>query len=250
VISIIIILASLTIPAVSKFLDGQALAQSGRVVQGAFNDARQAAITQRVNNYLLFFRKPDMTKPGEFLYGIRRFSETEGYDGPEHLLLRGTQFDMAASTTGVHAKVAYSLHGELPLPVFEGLPPDTDTDVFTVVAAVPTSTVPTWTVVTGGAGLSGALKWVEFRKDGTIGYDGFTVTETEPMVGTNRLFDMSVEFDGVEESVFDGLRDGASMNLRESGGLTGAKAVDERCFVDVRANTGRVVVRVATAKLP
>ena len=249
-ISIIIILSSLSIPAVSRFLDGQALVQSGRVVQGAFNEARQAAITQRVNNYLLFYRKPDTTKAGEFLYGIRRFSETMGYEGPEHLLLRGTQFDMAAGTTGVNPKVAFSLHGELPLPVFETLPAETDTAVFLVVAPVAPSTTPTWAVVLGGGGLSGTLKWVEFRKDGTINYDGFVLNDSTPSVGGQDLFDMSLEFDGVLESEFDVLRDGCSMNLRESGGLAGANAVDERCFIDVSFNTGRVKMRAETAKLP
>ncbi|MDC3378923.1 prepilin-type N-terminal cleavage/methylation domain-containing protein, partial [Planctomycetota bacterium] len=72
VVGIILIMTAMSIPAITKFLDGQSLHQSGRITQSAFNEARRASITQRSKNYLILFREPDPGRPGMYIYGMRR----------------------------------------------------------------------------------------------------------------------------------------------------------------------------------
>jgi prepilin-type N-terminal cleavage/methylation domain-containing protein len=231
VIGIIVVMTALSIPAIAKFLDGQTLTQSGRIVQSAFNEARRAAITQRSKNYLIFFRQPDDSKPGEFQYGLRRYRERVGYEGEAHLLLPGTKFDFDEPTTGTGAGAGALVVAplkSLPVPLFEGLPSDTQSGVFSAgrVPVQPTA----------------VIKWVEFLRDGTINLNGTGMQDTPPkIVSGNSLFDLNVQFHDLDETVFDTLRDGVDLSLREA---SGGANVDKRCFIDIDKNTGRVRFRV------
>lgn len=236
VMGIIIILTAMSLPAISKFLDGQSLQQSGRILQSAFNDARRAAITQRTKQYLVFFRETDLGT-GERRYGVRRYREKFGYEGDAHLLLPGTQFDLQSGTSinpplppGVDGK--YSCIGRvrgLSVPVFEPLPPEDDVNLFGT----------TRTPVT-----TGNIMWVEFRKDGTvmIVQQGGHATgfEKSPAGAAATLFDLNTPFE-VQQTVFDTLPDLVDMNLRDA---SDSENVDKRCFVDLDCNTGRVAIRV------
>lgn len=228
VMGIIVIMTALAIPAISKFLDGQTLTQSGRIVQSAFNEARRAAITQRSKNYLIFFRQPDDSKPGEFQYGMRRYRERVGYEGEAHMLLPGTKFDWDTTTgTSANPLVVAPLKA-LPVPLFEGLPGDTQAGVF---SPGRTPAIP-----------AGMIKWIEFLRDGTINLLGAGMLDTPPkIINSNSLFDLNVQFNDLDETVFDTLRDDVDLSLREA---SGGANVDKRCFIDIDKNTGRVRFRV------
>lgn len=242
VMGIIIIMTAMSLPAISKFLDGQSLQQSGRIVQSAFNDARRAAITQRTKQYLVFFRETD-AGTGERRYGIRRYREKFGYEGDVHLLLPGTQFDLQSGTSinpplppGVPN--SYSCIGRvrgLAVPVFDPLPPETDSNLFGSTRSPATN---------------GNIMWIEFRKDGTV----MLVLQSGPSTGFEKspagaaatLFDLNTPFE-VQSNVFDTLPDLVDMNLRDA---NDAQNVDKRCFVDLDCNTGRVAIRVVQPVAP
>lgn len=231
VVGIIIVMTAMAIPAITKFLDGQSLTQSGRIVQSAFNEARRAAITQRSKNYLVFFRQPDESKPNEFVYGMRRYRERVGYEGEPHFLLPGVMFDIDTSTAAGAGGlgIAGTLRGySLPVPVFEGMPGDTQANVFTD-GRVPLSA-------------TGALRWIEFLRDGTIKLKGLNMRDRSPyLLDGDNLFDRNVPFNDVGETAFDAIAGEVDLNLRETGGPVD---VDKRCFVDLDPNTGRVRFRV------
>jgi prepilin-type N-terminal cleavage/methylation domain-containing protein len=227
VVGIIIILTALSIPAITKFLEGQSLTQSGRIVQSAFNEARRAAITQRARNYLIFFRQDDEAR-GESLYAMRRYRERVGYETAAHLLLPGVKFDMVTETAGggsVPAAAEGVLRGGAPVPVFKEEPPDTMEGVFTEGRGI--------------VGASGGLTWIEFLRDGTINFVGFT-GKPPKMIDGESLFDLNVNFE-LSPGAFDPLADDVDLNLRET---KGGEEVDKRCFIDIDKNTGRVRFRV------
>lgn len=242
VMGIIVIMTAMSLPAISKFLDGQSLQQSGRILQSAFNDARRAAITQRTKQYLVFFRETD-AGTGEQRFGVRRYRDKFGYEGDVHLLLPGTQFDLmtgtvspALPTGGGTAWTAIGRVRGLRVPVFEPLPPETDITLFG------TQRSP---VVTA----SPEILWIEFKKDGTVilnHANQHTAYERPPSGAAATLFDINTPFE-VQEAVFDTLPDLTDLNLRETGD---AQNVDKRCFMDLDPNTGRVAIRVVQPVAP
>lgn len=221
VIGIIVVMTALSIPAINKFLDGQTLTQGGRIVQSAFNEARRAAITQRSKNYLVFFRQEDPARPGEYLYGMRRYRERVGYEGEPQFLLPGTMFDMNTGTvaglpTGVSAAGRAKALGVV---IFEGLPDQDNTDLFTT-----------------GRRPDQDVGWIEFQRDGTIEFTGDVLQDS---VAPPDVFDLN-EVVELDETRFDALPATVDLNLRE----TGTHDVDKRCFIDIDPNTGRVSFRV------
>ena len=93
--------------------------------------ARRAAITQRSRNYLVFFREEDPSRPGEFLYGMRRFRERVGYDGEAQFLLPGVQFDLPTGSISATLPPGASTHLlGVPIPLFDGLPDETNEDIY------------------------------------------------------------------------------------------------------------------------
>lgn len=244
VMGIIVIMTAMSLPAISKFLDGQSLHQSGRILQSAFNDARRAAITQRTKQYLVFFRETD-AGTGEQRYGVARYRDKFGYEGAPHLLLPGTQFDLMQGTVvpalvtggGTDWSCIGRLRG-LSVPVFERLPPETDNGLF----GLSRSPQPT-----DAAGTK--IYWIEFKKDGTVILSDngqHSTLEKSPAGAAATLFDLNTPFE-VQQNVFDTLPDLTDLNLREA---SDAQDVDKRCFVDLDPNTGRVAIRVVQPIAP
>ncbi len=224
VIGIIVVMTALSIPAINKFLDGQTLTQGGRIVQSAFNEARRAAITQRSPNYLVFFRQEDPARPGEYLYGMRRYRERVGYEVDAQYLLPGTMFDMESGTdaglpTGVNC--AGRAKG-VRVVIFEGLPDQDDSKLFQ----------------TGRRPDAAVVGWIKFERDGTITLEG-EGTDLQSHVAPAAVFDLN-EVVELDQEQFDALPASVDLNLRESG----THDVDKRCFIDIDTNTGRVNFRV------
>lgn len=236
VVGIIIIMTALALPAISKFLDGQSMAQSGRITQSAFNEARRAAITQRALNYLIFFRTEDPSRPGQFLFGMHRYRERVGYEGEPQYLLPGVQFEMEqGGTGGTTISIATPTIGRLmglKAVVFDGLPDADNAELFGV-DRKPIENL-------GGSGGPG---WLVFRRDGTIKY-------TQPILpiipATPNLLDLNASvalnqanFDKIA-GITNGNKPDVELNIRETVDVN----VDKRCFVDIDFNTGRINFRV------
>lgn len=242
VVGIIMIMTAMALPAISKFLDGQSLQQSGRMLQSGFNDARRAAITQRANQYLVFFRDTDQAT-GEIKWGMRRYRERLGYEGDNQYLLPNTQFDVVLSTSATVAGSIGRLRG-IGCHVFDGLP-DEKGPLFQGVTRMPVGMLAPNPVLDAG--------WIQFRKDGTLKLsDLIAPREQSPLGIAADLFDANAtielnqaNFDTIVGSpaVVDGNTTGGPMvdiNIREAGDVP----ADKRCFVDLDVNTGRVQIRV------
>ena len=233
VIGIIMIMTAISIPAISKFMDGQKLQQSARVMQSSFNEARRAAITQRARNVLVFFREEDPGRPGFFRWGTRRYRERVGYDGEAQYLLAGAQFELETGTTTGGGPPGPPIVGRLmglPIPVFDGLPPETGplADALFGVQRRPSQPPPGTT----------SWLWIEFLRDGTIDTNGLdNLPLTEGFYDPNAPLEFNaVDFDGLMTAVpkqFD-------LVLRESGD----HQVDKRAFMNLDPNTGRLNFRV------
>lgn len=224
VVGIIILMTALALPAVSKFLHGQRLHQSGRIMQSAFNEARRAAITQRTKQFLVFFRNTD--ELGNTRYSAQRYRDRHGWEGEPFHLLPATQFELENTTvTGSTAQASQRLRG-LKVPVWDQRPEQDDTILFG------TSRRPQQTP---------GLGWIEFRKDGTINLPNPPLTNQNPPTSgyAANMFDLNVNIE-VTESQLDLLVDQVDMSIRESGTNT----VNKRCFLDIDPNTGRVRFRV------
>lgn len=231
VIGIIMIMTAISIPAISKFMDGQKLQQSGRIMQSAFNECRRAAITQRARNVLVFFREEDPGRPGFFRWGTRRYRERVGYDGEAQYLLAGAQFELQGGTsTGSAPPGITPIVGRLaglPIPVFDGMPPEDDTALFGTERR-PTQPPPGTT----------SWLWVEFLRDGTIGTNGLdNIPTTEGFYDLNSPLEFTpADFD----SLMTDTRLQFDLVLRESGD----HQVDKRAFMNIDPNTGRLNFRV------
>jgi type II secretory pathway pseudopilin PulG len=229
VVGIIMVMTAMALPAISKFLEGQSLQQGGRILQSAFNEARRAAITQRTKQYMVFFRDTDPT--GKQRFGMRRYRERLGYEGEAHFLLPNTKFDI---TTGTSTSTAPGSIGRLRgigCHVFDGLPNETNTQLFGG-----TNRIPTWSPVAGGdAG------WIQFRKDGTIAFSGGCNAQQSPAAQTATLFDLNSPPD-MNQATFDAIIAGPLVDLNILDANDGAQ--EKRCFADIDPNTGRVSIRV------
>lgn len=220
VIGIIIVMTAMSIPAVKKFMDGQRLSQSGRILQSAFNEARRAAITQRTRQYVVFFRNTSASQ--QLQYGVARYRERFGYEGDAQLLLPHVEVDM----TGTHPSPEVAgLATGLGVPVFEGLPPQAGPFF--------------------GAGAPPVLRpdpsqcgWIQFNRDGTITLDPpLNANLPPPASAASSVFDLNNQ---LTTPVPDSTTTQVDLNLRE----TGRTDVDKRCFVDIDPNTGRLRFRV------
>jgi prepilin-type N-terminal cleavage/methylation domain-containing protein len=230
VMGIIIIMTAMALPAISKFLDGQSLQQSGRILQSAFNDARRAAITQRTKQYLVFFRETEKAT-GETRYGIRRFRDKFGYEGDAHYLLPNTQFDLVTGTSsrGAHTASTASFVGRakgLEVAIWEPLPEETDAIFGGATARSPA--------------FGPATVWIQFQKDGTVEVLANPPSERPPTGAAANVFDLNTPIE-VNDAAFTQITDLVDLNLREA---SESQNVDKRCFVDLDPNTGRVSIRV------
>lgn len=224
VVGIIMLMTALAIPGIKKFMDGQRLQQSGRIIQSAFNEARRAAITQRERNYLVFFRQED-PDTGQVLHGVRRYRERQGYEGDAQYLLPNVEFEIDPNHTPVPAGAVGRLR-VLGVPLFEGQPADNDATLFQGQRRPDTS--------------DNGVGWVEFRKDGTINVENGAIRGRQKNAPTSGpaagLFDLNVLLDVVPDSTANEV----DLNIREGGDFD----VNKRCFIDIDPNTGRVRFRV------
>lgn len=220
VIGIIIVMTAMSIPAVKKFMDGQRLSQSGRILQSAFNEARRAAITQRTRQYLLFFRETNASQ--QLQYGVVRYRERFGYEGDAQRLLPHVEVDMS----GPHSDpLIAGLATGLNVPVFEGIPPQNYSTFFGASNALRPQ-------ATAGIG------WIQFNRDGTITLDPPLNANLPPPASTaSSVFDLNNQ---LNTAIPDSTTTQVDLNLRE----TGRTDVDKRCFIDVDPNTGRLRFRV------
>lgn len=217
VVGIIMLMTALALPAVSTFLRGQRLQQSGRIMQSAFNEARRAAITQRTKQYLLFFRNVD--ELGQELLSAQRYRDRQGWEGEPFNLLPGVEFETEASTIPGSSKRIKALK----LPIFDQRPLEDDANLFQ----------------DRRPKKNAGLAWIEFRKDGTIDLmDAPLTNQNQPSIAPN-LFDLNSNVQ-LNETQLDNLVDQVDMSLREAGG----GQVNKRCFIDIDPNTGRVRFRV------
>lgn len=233
VIGIIMIMTAISIPAISKFMDGQKLQQSGRIMQSAFNECRRAAITQRARNVLVFFREEDPGRPGFYRWGVRRYRERVGYDGEAQYLLAGAQFELETGTTTGGGPPGPPVVGRmvgLPIPVFDGMPPESGAlaDALFGVQRRPTQPPPGTT----------SWLWVEFLRDGTISTNG-----NDNIPTTEGFYDPNIPLE-FTPSDFDNLmtdtRKQFDFVIRESGD----QQADKRAFMNIDPNTGRLNYRV------
>jgi type II secretory pathway pseudopilin PulG len=219
VIGIIIIMTAMSIPAVKKFMDGQRLSQSGRILQSAFNEARRAAITQRTRQYLVFYRETDANQ--QLLYGVVRYRERFGYEGDAHKLLPHVEVDM--STTYPANDLRAGLATGLNVTVFNGIPPQNEPTYFQGILLRPNLA---------------AAGWIQFNRDGTISLAApLNPNLPPPGSAASSVFDLN---NMLNTPVPDSTATQVDLNLRE----TGNTSVDKRCFVDIDPNTGRLRFRV------
>lgn len=217
VVGIILLMTALALPAVTTFLRGQRLQQSGRIMQSAFNEARRAAITQRTKQYLIFFR--DQDELGQVRYSAQRYRDRHGWEGEPFNLLPAVEIETtpAAAPPGTVARAT-----QLGLPIFGQRPAEDDPALFTDRRPI--------------AGLG----WIEFRKDGTINLQTPLANQLPPTGGPfANMFDLNVNIQ-VNETQLDAQITQVDMSLREAGG----GQVQKRCFIDIDPNTGRVRFRV------
>lgn len=252
VVGIIMVMTAMALPAISKFLDGQSLQQSGRILQSGFNDARRAAITQRANQYLVFFRDTDQAT-GEVKWGMRRYRERLGYEGDSQYLLPNTQFDIVEQSTtpltgDPTARPIGRLRG-IGCYVFDGLP-DEKGPLFQTTTRQPVGIQAPNVPLDAG--------WIQFRKDGTLKLSHLILPlEQSPLGIAADLFDANAVIE-LNQGNFDAIVGNPSsvenstggpmvdINIREAGDVP----ADKRCFVDLDLNTGRVQIRVVQPLAP
>lgn len=94
VISIIVLMLSIAVPAMTAFVRGRALEQAGRAVQSAINYARRMTIGERCpHRVLLYIREETVGERVDTLYGVRIYADGQGYVGEAYTLLSGLRFD-------------------------------------------------------------------------------------------------------------------------------------------------------------
>jgi hypothetical protein len=217
VVGIIIILTALSVPAISKFLGGRSLLESGRVVQSAFAEARRAAVAQRETNYLILVREQDEARPGEYLHGLRRWREGLGYEGRTHFLLAGTEFEVDLDPD---AEIHGLLKGALQTPVFDGTP---------LLDLTPSVSAP-------APALTAPYNGLQFRRDGTMVLG--TGSDLPPEAhGGSHLWDKNIEVNDLSLADFDALPQRVDMSII-------GDTEDERCVIDISRLTGRARTRV------
>jgi type II secretory pathway pseudopilin PulG len=262
VISIIILALSMAIPAINKFTRGQGLASSGRLLQSAFVEARRSAITARKPHYLLFFRE-QLENPVRDVYGLRVFQrgkfEGDGYTTMKYHLPSSVVIHADTSVGNIPGLygVAQESSQELPSNVEPGSPNSGcrvaifDGCPFRGPAVNPEATGENWINGTVYENFfdkasmrpnttNGSYGWLQFRRDGTIRFEGGTATSGARDIPAQRiagesLYDLNQAFQEsslVENQIL------ADLTLRQKG------ENKKRCYVDIDSNTGRVRYRV------
>lgn len=229
VVGIIAVATAMAMPAINQFLKGQKLAQGGRLVQSAFNEARRAAITQRSRHWI-FIGCISGGGVNPDTYALAHYREGKGWDSTQIIKLpstiipvitgdvNGTNPDLWKTTPilGCNIRIQDWTDG-LPAPALGSVPPGG-------LPFMDTSMTPL-----------AATSTFEFRKDGTIVKKG-TAVDVPPALapgGGTDIYDVNAVFDTLAKTT------PADMVLRQVG------EPSKRCFIDVDVNTGRVRFRVS-----
>jgi prepilin-type N-terminal cleavage/methylation domain-containing protein len=233
VVGIIIIATAMAMPAINQFLKGQKLAQGGRLVQSAFNEARRAAITQRSRHWIFFGRIGQSGGGvGAEVYALAHYREGKGWDSTQIIKLPssivpvfqgdldGMNPDLWKTTPLADCKLRVQ-------DWTDGLPANTATTV--PPGAIPFMDAASLTLANG-------CDTFEFRKDGTIALKGNAFDVPPAMIpgGSTDLYDANAVIPdaGIPKQTK------ADIVLRQIG------SPEKRCFIDVDLNTGRVRFRV------
>lgn len=226
VMAIIVVMTAITIPAMTQFLKGRKLDDSGRIIQSAFNEARRAAITTRKDHFLIIFREAVPGAVGATVFKFRLFKDESGYDEKSSFSLpKGIQLVLTggANLNAQPGEKLGSLDG-CEVAVFQTEIPNAQNN-----AAV--FSVPDTKLNTGATGIG----WVTFHRDGTVEFLNAARDRNTPLIGGLRsIYDLNEIFD--EGEVGPDLT--ADFKLIQDG------ETSKMCYVDVTPNTGRVSFRV------
>jgi prepilin-type N-terminal cleavage/methylation domain-containing protein len=224
VIGIMAMLTALSMPAISKFMKGQKLDHGGREVQGAFNEARRAAITQRANHFIFFGHR--LTSEGMDTFGIRSYRQGKGWEPQEILLPMGIWPVFTSSSKNTQITTDWNVS-----PIQGCMLRIQDWTNKMPLSTDPTSDPGGIPFATGQYTISTACPTYEFLNDGTILPINGAVDVPAP---TNPdIYDLNLLFNLINPST------PADIILRQDGEQS------KMCFMDVDVNTGRVKYRVA-----
>ena len=254
VIGIILVMTALSIPAISKFMDGQTLQQSGRIMQSAFNEARRSAITSRKPHYLIFFHD-QLENPVREVFGLRVFQrgrvDGDGYTTDKYLLPATIRLQCDTSlggAPGLYAVmqepgtaaspnlVAGSPNSGCRIAVFDGCPfPGNNPNVW-----ISNGTYGTYFDTTARRPIttSSNFGWLRFNRDGTVSFEsgaGGARDVPQARIAGDSLYDLNnvyPEAQLLEDQIL------ADITIRQIG------EPKKRCYIDVDPNTGRVRYRV------
>jgi prepilin-type N-terminal cleavage/methylation domain-containing protein len=232
VVGIIAIMSAMAMPAVNSFMKGQKLAQSGRLIQGAVNECRRAAITQRMNHYMFFGHKPS-PNGGNDVFAVRSYRLGKGWEPGEITLPVGVQPTFVnaislvpPSTPNLPWNSNYICGCGLQVQDWTNGPPPAG--AATAVFSPPLN----GSIPFAGPQMSIALGCpaLEFHKDGTIGQINGAQTAPTP---TPDIYDLNIPIFIINPAT------PADIVLQQLG------EPSKRCFIAIDPNTGRAKFRVA-----
>lgn len=251
VISIILLATAVAVPAVTKFSRGQLLANTGRLLQSAINEARRASITSRRRHYLICFREADDAGRNRFAFKVFQEArlESDGFTKTEFALPNSVELQCdLVNVAGLYGIVAEpQTAGALPPGVVIGNPgsgchlaifdnsPKPQTAPYTAFFTYPAL------LIREDHPNKDRFTQLRFNKDGSatfVGGPAFVgprgIDPYEPVNGQS-LYDLNVTFAEAQLKEADIIADFAIRQLGEP---------KKRCFVDLDPNTGRARYRV------
>jgi prepilin-type N-terminal cleavage/methylation domain-containing protein len=236
VVGIIVIATAMALPAMNQFLKGQKLTQGGRMIQSAFYEARQAAITQRSTQWIFMGHVGGNGQQADE-YALAHFRQGKGWDSTQVVKLPSsvqplfTQDPTFPTPPTDPNDWTHGLKGcgLLLQDWTNGLPQNNLTSV-----PVASGTV---AFMDNTLSIQNSTSTFEFRKDGTI--IPRNATDIAPALapgGQTDIYDVNAVFDSLPVSTT------ADMVLRQIGEPT------KLCFIDIDPNTGRVRFRVTAVQ--
>jgi prepilin-type N-terminal cleavage/methylation domain-containing protein len=239
VVGIIIVATALALPGINQFLKGQKLTQAGRMIQGEFNEARRASITQRARHYV-FVGRIQGTAGNPDTYALANYREGKGWDSTQLIRLPSSILFVFAASGSTPPTHDLANEDNYLNPLYycnirvqdwtNGLPSSNAPTVQVDATRNPATTIP-FSSGLGDMTLQTSVAIYQFRKDGTIfPMNGASLPIPPP---GRDIYDMNQVFDQIDPNT------NADFILKQIG------EPSRRCFVGVDINTGRVRFRVA-----
>lgn len=233
VVAIIALATAMAMPSIAKFMKGQKLAQSGRIIQTMFSQARGASITQRADHYVFIGRIRAPGGVGNDVYAFHVFRKGVGWEPGNPTILPSSVeplFDPATQQLlGCHLKIQDWTEG---LPPAQGGSWGGNTAGVSDAASNPFQNLD----------VKNGTAYHQLRKDGTIAPKGACRGSTVPPDGA--LYDLNVLVapGAFSETTFrtsdSANKPFADIALRQVG------ETSKMCFISIDFNTGRVRFRV------